>query len=155
MDAVIHLVGIISEVGRSTFEDIHISGTRNIVMTAQKAGIKRFVHMSALGARPNSVSRYHQSKWTAEEIVRGSGLDYTLFRPSIIYGPGDHFVNLFARMARFSPVLPVMGQGCSKDAAGSGRRRGRMFCQIPHRTPGHRPNSRFVRARGFDVRGNS
>ncbi len=111
IDAVIHLVGIISEVGGNTFENVHICGTQNIVAATQQAGVKRFVHMSALGTRPNAASRYHQSKWAAEEIVRASGLDYTIFRPSIIYGPADHFVNLFAKMARFSPVIPVMGEG--------------------------------------------
>jgi NADH dehydrogenase len=112
--AVIHLVGAISEVGQNTFENIHVRGTGNIVAAAQKAGVRRFVHMSALGTRPNAASRYHQSKWTAEEIVRRSGLDWTIFRPSIIYGPDDAFVNLFARIARLSPVLPVMGTGQSK-----------------------------------------
>jgi NADH dehydrogenase len=108
-DAVIHLVGIISEIGRSTFENIHTEGTRNLVNAAQRCGIKRFLHMSALGTRPNAVSRYHQSKWAAEEIVRQSGLAYTIFRPSLIYGPEDKFVNLFYSIARSSPVLPVMG----------------------------------------------
>ena len=114
VDAVIHLVGIISEAGRSTFENIHTRGTDNVVAAAKKAGIRRFVHMSALGSRPAARSRYHQTKWAAEEIVRRSGLDWTIFRPSIIYGPGDGFVNLFARMSRWSPVLPVMGSGRSK-----------------------------------------
>jgi len=113
-DAVIHLVGIISEVGENTFENVHTRGTKNIAAAARQAGVKRFVHMSALGTRPNAVSRYHQSKWAAEEIVRRSGLEFTIFRPSIIYGPDDQFVNLFARMSRFSPVLPVMGSGKSK-----------------------------------------
>lgn len=114
MDAVIHLVGIISEVGKNTFENIHTQGTQNIVAAAKQAGVKRFVHMSALGVRPNAVARYHRSKWAAEEIVRNSGLDYTIFRPSIIYGPGDGFVNLFAKISRYSPVLPVFGSGRSK-----------------------------------------
>ena len=114
IDAVIHLVGIISEIGRSTFENVHIGGTQNMVVAAQAAGVKRFIHMSALGTRLDAAARYHQSKWAAEEIVRGSGLAYTIFRPSIIYGPEDHFVNLFARMAKFSPVLPVMGGGQNK-----------------------------------------
>src|SRR5688572_28705068 len=68
--AVIHLVGIISEVGRNTFENIHARGTECVVSAARQAGVKRFVHMSALGTRPQAVSRYHQSKWAAEEIVR-------------------------------------------------------------------------------------
>jgi NADH dehydrogenase len=111
IDTVIHLVGIISEVGASTFENIHVHGTENVVRAAQEAGVKRFVHMSALGTRPNAVSRYHQAKWAAEEFVRQSGLDFTIFRPSLIFGPCDQFVNLFEKMSRFSPVLPVMGKG--------------------------------------------
>ncbi len=110
-DAVIHLIGIISEVGGHTFEMVHTQGTRNIVAAAQAAGVKRFIHMSALGTRPDAAARYHQSKWAAEEIVRHSSLDYTIFRPSLIYGPEDHFVNLFARIVRVSPAVPVIGSG--------------------------------------------
>jgi NADH dehydrogenase len=113
-DAVIHLVGIISEAGHQTFENVHTRGTENIVAAAKNSGVKKFVHMSALGTRAGAVSRYHQSKWAAEEFVRGSGLDWTIFRPSIIYGPGDAFVNLFAKLIRRSPVVPVMGRGESK-----------------------------------------
>jgi uncharacterized protein YbjT (DUF2867 family) len=110
-EAVIHLVGIISEVGESTFENVHTRGTANLVVAAQRAGVRRFVHMSALGTRPGARARYHQSKWAAEEIVRHSGLDYTIFRPSLIFGAHDHFVNLFAGLIRLSPVVPVMGSG--------------------------------------------
>jgi len=112
--AVIHLVGIISEVGEQTFERVHTTGTANAVLAAQTVGISRYLHMSALGTRPNAVSRYHCSKWAAEEIVRRSGLAWTLFRPSLIYGPGDGFVNLFARLARWSPILPVIGAGTNR-----------------------------------------
>jgi NADH dehydrogenase len=114
MDAVIHLVGIISEVGEATFENIHTLGTQNVLTAAREAGVRRFVHMSALGTLPDAAARYHQTKWAAEECVRGSGLEWTIFRPSIIYGPGDQFVNRFARMARYSPVLPVIGDGQAK-----------------------------------------
>src|ERR1051326_6170954 len=109
IDAIIHLVGIISEFGRYTFENIHTEGTRNVVQGAQQYGVRRFIQMSALGTRPGAASRYHQTKWAAEEIVRESGLAFTIFRPSLIYGPQDHFVNLFARIARLSPVLPIVG----------------------------------------------
>ena len=109
IQAVIHLVGIISEVGGQTFEKVHAQGTKNLLAEAQRAGVRRFVQMSALGTRPNAPSRYHQSKWAAEESVRGSGLDYTIFRPSLIYGPRDHFVNLFAKIIRLSPIVPVVG----------------------------------------------
>ena len=114
MDAVIHLVGIISEAGRSTFEAVHVKGSRSMVAAAKEAGIKRFVHISALGTRAEARARYHRSKWEAEEIVRGSGLDWTIFRPSIIYGPGDGFVNLFAKIIRRSPIVPIIGSGESK-----------------------------------------
>ncbi len=110
-DAVIHLVGIISEAGQNTFENIHARGTENVVTAAKKSGVKRFIHMSALGTRPDAVSRYHQSKWIAEETVRRSGLEFTIFRPSIIYGAHDQFTTMFARMAKLSPALPVIGSG--------------------------------------------
>jgi uncharacterized protein YbjT (DUF2867 family) len=109
MDAVIHLVGIISEVGESTFENVHTQGTQNMVAAAQQASVRRFIHMSALGTRPNAVSRYHQSKWAAEELVRHSELGFTIFRPSLIYGPEDQFINLFAKIIRRSPIVPLMG----------------------------------------------
>jgi NADH dehydrogenase len=109
MEAVIHLVGIISEAGRSTFENLHTQGTRNLVSASRAAGLHRFVHMSALGARPEAISRYHQTKWAAEEDLRQSGLEFTIIRPSLIYGPGDHFVNLFARIIRCSPLVPLLG----------------------------------------------
>ncbi|HWV98646.1 MAG TPA: complex I NDUFA9 subunit family protein [Candidatus Acidoferrum sp.] len=114
VDAVIHLVGIISELGHNTFERVHARGTRHVTEATRRAGVKRFVHMSALGTRSDAVSRYHQTKWAAEETVRRSGLEYTIFRPSVIYGPGDRFVNLFERLSWFSPVLPVMGSDQAK-----------------------------------------
>jgi uncharacterized protein YbjT (DUF2867 family) len=114
IDAVIHLVGIISEVGESTFENVHVRGTKNVVAAAREQGVKRFVHMSALGTRPNAVSRYHQTKWEAEEIVRGSGLEFTIFRPSLIFGPRDMFVNLFAKIIRRSPIVPILGRRNAK-----------------------------------------
>lgn len=110
-EAVIHLVGIISEVGQNTFENAHTQATRHLVGAAQVGGVQRFLHMSALGTRPNAASRYHQTKWAAEEAVRASGLDWTIFRPSLIYGPEDHFTRMMANLSRWSPVLPVMGTG--------------------------------------------
>lgn len=113
-DAVIHLAGIISEVGPQTFENVHTRATQIVLAEAQRAGARRWVQMSALGTRPGAVARYHRTKWAAEEAVRASGLDWTILRPSLIYGPEDSFVNLFARMARWSPVLPVMGSGLGR-----------------------------------------
>ena len=113
-DAVVHLVGIISECGRQTFEAMHTQATRNMVEAARAWKASRFVHISALGTRPHAVSRYHRTKWEAEEHVRASGLIWTILRPSLIYGPGDQFVNRFLRMARFSPVLPLIGRRDAK-----------------------------------------
>lgn len=109
--AVIHLVGIISEAGAQTFERVHGELTGVVLEAARLAGVRRFVHMSALGTRPEAQARYHRTKWEAEERVRASGLDWTIFRPSLIYGARDGFTRLFARLSAWSPVLPVMGSG--------------------------------------------
>jgi NADH dehydrogenase len=112
-EAVVHLVGIIREhPGRGvTFERLHTEATRHVLTAARAAGGPRFVHMSALGTRPGARSRYHQTKWAAEEAIRGSGLAWTIFRPSVIFGPGDGFVTLLARLVRRFPVVPVIGDG--------------------------------------------
>src|SRR5258707_15445121 len=85
-----------------------------VVPARREAGEKGCTDRAGSGPRHNAAARYHQTKWAAEECVRSSGLAWTIFRPSIIYGRGDQFVNRFARMARFSPVLPVIGNGQSK-----------------------------------------
>lgn len=112
-EAVIHLVGIIREHPASgvTFERVHVQGTMNVVDAARVAGVRRYVHMSALGTRPGARARYHQTKWAAEEAVRSSGLAWTIIRPSIIYGPGDGFVTMLASMLRRFPLFPVIGTG--------------------------------------------
>jgi len=112
-DAVVHLVGIIHErpaIG-STFERVHIHGTQNVLDAAAAAGARRYVHMSALGSRPGARSRYHQTKWAAEEAVRSSPLPWTIFRPSIIYGRGDEFITMLRSMLERLPIVPVVGSG--------------------------------------------
>jgi uncharacterized protein YbjT (DUF2867 family) len=112
-DTAIHLVGIIREhpARGVTFDRIHVEATRNMLAAASAVGVRRFVHMSALGSRPGARSHYHQTKWAAEEAVRASALDWTIFRPSIIYGRGDGFVSMLAGMVRRLPVVPVIGDG--------------------------------------------
>jgi NADH dehydrogenase len=116
-EAVIHLVGIIAEQpGRGvTFERIHAEGTRAVVDATRRAGVRRYVHMSALGTRPGAVSRYHRTKHEAEEHVRASGLDWTILRPSMIHGPGGDFMRMEAAWARgrAAPFLfmPYFGAG--------------------------------------------
>jgi NADH dehydrogenase len=112
-DAVIHLVGIIREQPRRgiTFERIHLEGTLNVLRSATAAGTRRYLHMSALGTRPGARSRYHRTKWAAEEAVRSSGLAWTIFRPSVIYGRGDELMTMLAGMVRRLPAVPVIGSG--------------------------------------------
>jgi NADH dehydrogenase len=111
-DAVVHLVGIIVESGQQTFESIHVRGTEALLGAAEEAGVPLFVHMSALGARDDAAAtRYHQTKWRAEEVVRRSALAHVIFRPSIIAGPGNAAIATMLGMLRFSPVVPVIGNG--------------------------------------------
>lgn len=112
-DAVIHLIGIIREFpGRGiTFRQLHIEATENVVAAAENQGVRRFLHMSANGARDGAPSPYHRSKWAAEERVRKADLDWTIFRPSVIFGPGDGFVTMLADMIRRFPAVPVIGDG--------------------------------------------
>ncbi len=112
-DAVIHLVGIIREVpGQGvTFKKLHIESTANILRAAEKQNVKRYLHMSANGSRENAVTDYHRTKWAAEELVRKSNLNWTIFRPSLIFGPGDQFVNMLVKLVRNLPLVPVMGDG--------------------------------------------
>jgi NADH dehydrogenase len=112
-DAVVHLVGIIREHAAfgATFERVHTQGTLNVLAAAAAVGARRYVHMSALGSRAGARSRYHQSKWAAEEAVRASPVPWTIFRPSIIYGRGDEFVTMLAGMIARLPVVPVIGPG--------------------------------------------
>ena len=113
VDAVVHLVGIIRESPPRgvTFERLHTQATEHLLAAARAGGVRRFVHMSALGTRHDARSRYHRTKWAAEQAVRGSGMDWTIFRPSVIFGPGDGFVTLLARLVRWCPVVPVIGDG--------------------------------------------
>jgi len=114
IDAVIHLVGILAASRGATFRSAHVDGTRNVVEACKGLGISRYIHMSALGAREDSPSEYYRTKWEAEEIVRSSGLSYTIMRPSVIFGERDHFTNLYARMIRLSPVVMVPGSGANR-----------------------------------------
>jgi NADH dehydrogenase len=112
-DTVVHLVGAIREhpAEQATFERLHVRATLNVLDAAEGAGVRRILHVSALGARASSESRYHRTKWTAEEAVRASALHWTVFRPSLIYGRGDHFLSTLAALVRRLPVVPIIGTG--------------------------------------------
>ncbi len=113
-DLVVHLVGIIEERGNATFRSVHVEGTANLVSEARRAGVKHFFYQSALGAAKGSWSGYLNTKAEAEEIVKQSGLKYTIFRPSLIIGPWDGFTKKVLDMIKLSPVVPIPGSGSAK-----------------------------------------
>jgi uncharacterized protein YbjT (DUF2867 family) len=112
MDAVINLVGILH--GRQKdFIDNHVKLPHKAMAACRTAGVERFLHMGALGADVNSKSFYQHSKGEGERLVlepgRTDGLKATVFRPSVVFGPGDSFLTLFARLLELSPVMPLAG----------------------------------------------
>jgi len=117
VEAVIHLVGIIFERGTQTFSRVHAEGTGNVVAACQASGVRRLVHMSASGTREHAVAPYHRTKWEGECAVRASGLEWTIFRPAIIYGPGNGFCSILVR--QMTPpirwitggLMPMIGDG--------------------------------------------
>ena len=109
--AVIHLVGILRERGGQTYQAVHVDGTANVAAACREAGVRRLVHMSALGAGRGTPTAYFRTKEAAEACVRDAGLDFTILRPSVIHGPRGEFMIQMARMvARFGPV-PLVGRG--------------------------------------------
>lgn len=110
--AVINSVGIIKErrLAGITFERLHYDVTCNLLDEAQRAGVKHFLQISALGARPGGVSRYQTTKHLAEEAVKRSPLNWTIFRPSLVIGPGKGFLSTIRSQLR-SPIVPVIGSG--------------------------------------------
>lgn len=110
-DAIIHLVGIIREIlwKGVTFERLHVEATRNMITAAKENKVKRFIYMSANGAKPKG-TKYQTTKYRAEQLVKNSGLTYTIFRPSIIFGEHDDFINRLSRQMRFD-IVPYIGDG--------------------------------------------
>lgn len=113
-DAVINLVGILYESGARTFEALHVGASRKIAEACAAAGVDRLVQISALGANPESASDYARTKAEAEMAVREVKPDAVILRPSVVFGPGDDFLNKFAGMAQIAPVLPLIGGGQTK-----------------------------------------
>jgi uncharacterized protein YbjT (DUF2867 family)/membrane protease YdiL (CAAX protease family) len=112
-DAVVNLAGIKREDGTQTFEAVHVEATQRLLAACHEAKVRRFVHVSVVCSRPDPGLPYHDTKWRAEEAVRGSGLDFTILRPGVIYGPGDDMVTHLVRMIRFASLFPVVGRGDS------------------------------------------
>ena len=111
IDVVYHLVGIIAETRTLTFEKTVAAGTHNVVAACRQQGVKHIIYLSAAGTSDQAVTKYYKSKWQAESAVRDSGLDYTIFRPSLIFGEGDGFVSMLVRMINKMPLVPEIGGG--------------------------------------------
>jgi NADH dehydrogenase len=112
--AVIHLVAIIEERKEKTFDNVIRWGTENVIVAAKAAGIGRFIFMSAIGARYDLDYSYHLAKYLAEEDVKQAGFNYTIFRPSVIFGEGDGFISVLANLVARSPITPIVGSGKSR-----------------------------------------
>ncbi|WP_193368907.1 complex I NDUFA9 subunit family protein [Pelagibius marinus] len=110
-DAAINLTGILFERGRQKFQAVHAEGAKAIAAAAAAAGCEALVHVSAIGAGPEAPAAYARSKGEGEAAVRAAFPEAVILRPSVVFGPEDGFFNRFAEMARFSPVLPLIGGG--------------------------------------------
>ncbi|HXV91139.1 MAG TPA: complex I NDUFA9 subunit family protein, partial [Gemmatimonadales bacterium] len=109
-DAVIHLVGIIAETGDATFKAVHVEGARTVARAARTAGVRRLVHMSAVGARHDpDATAYHRSKAVGEDEVRQAGIPHVILRPAVIVGRGSVPIALLARLHGLLPAIPVFG----------------------------------------------
>ncbi len=111
-DIVVHLVAI--RQGREEqFRRIMVEGTRSLLAAAKGAGVSRFIHMSALGTSEASkdLVPYYRAKWDTEQMVRGSGIPAVIFRPSFVFGPDGGILPTFTKLARLTPVTPIIGNG--------------------------------------------
>lgn len=108
-EAVAHCAGINREIGRATYQAVHVDGTRNVVDAAEGAGVQRLSIVSFVRARPHSGSGYHDSKWVAEEIVRASDLSWTVLKPGMMYGRGDHMLDHLSKVLLTFPIYIGMG----------------------------------------------
>lgn len=111
-DVVVNCVGALFEKGKTKFERVHVELPKIIAEICPHAGIKRFVHISSLGV--HGASRYGTTKKTGEDAVKAAFPSATILRPSVVFGEGDHFFNMFAELARFTPALPLIGGGATK-----------------------------------------
>src|SRR6516165_3225916 len=113
-DAVFNLVGILTETAAQTYRAIHVEGARRVALAAQRHGVTRLIHISALGASPTSPAISDRTKAEGEQAVREVFPQATIVRPSLTFGEDDHFFSRFAAMIRSSPVLPLIGGGATK-----------------------------------------
>ena len=109
-DAVVHLVAILHGT-EAAFEQTHVALPRQLAAAMNASGVRRLVHVSALGVSENGPSRYQRSKARGEAVLQAAGLDLTVLRPSVIYGQGDRFLNLFAQLQSVFPFVPLASAG--------------------------------------------
>jgi NADH dehydrogenase len=109
--AVVNLTGVLFGHGEQNFDHVHAGGARRIGAAARAAGVEALVHISAIGADPEALSSYAQSKGCGERNLREEFAEATILRPSLVFGPEDKFFNKFASLARISPALPLIGGG--------------------------------------------
>ena len=110
-ESVIHLVGVIRPTRLNSFDDVHREGTANVLAAAKQAGANHFLHVSVIGAANDQTYPYLYTKWLGEQEVVKSGMHFTIFRPSMLFGEGDEFLNALAGMIRLFPIVPVIGSG--------------------------------------------
>lgn len=110
-DAVVNCVGILDETGKNRFEQVQAEGPARIARIAAEQGVEQLVHVSAIGADPDSDSAYARTKGVGEAAITDTFPRAVILRPSIVFGPEDQFFNRFASMTRFGPVLPLVGAG--------------------------------------------
>jgi uncharacterized protein YbjT (DUF2867 family) len=108
-EACVNLVGVLWESGRQKFQSVHVMSAQNVAQAAAKAGVKQLVHVSALGANPDSESKYFRTKAEGEQAVRAAFPGAVIVRPSLVFGVDDKFFNKFAQIAALSPIMPVVG----------------------------------------------
>ena len=113
-DAIVNLVGILTETATQTYRAIHVEAARQVALAAQRHGVMRLIHISALGASPASSAISDRTKAEGEQTVRAAFPEATIVRPSLVFGEDDHFFSRFAAMIRRSPVLPLIGGGRTK-----------------------------------------
>lgn len=109
VQAVVHAAGILREHRGQSFERAHVGGTENLVAACRAAGVGKVVHVSALGSKRNASNTYLRTKWEAEQVIEASGIPFTIFRPSLIFGAGDRLISHLLRLLRISPFVPVLG----------------------------------------------
>jgi uncharacterized protein YbjT (DUF2867 family) len=109
-DAVVNLIAILHG-DEAAFERAHVELPKKLADACQQAGVKRLVHVSALGASLDAPSMYQRSKARGEAVLQAAGLDLTILRPSVIFGADDKFLNMFAKLQKVFPVMPLAGAG--------------------------------------------